>query len=480
MDAVSIEDREERVATIDARLADIDEEYANTLMPEDVRDEWNRLNGERDEHVATVAEVKRRKSRLADIVANRPQATERPTVETAAFVQRRSDEQIHDIVRHRAESRSEEDFRQRLHDNARRALEKARFGSVRNVAREDAQTTVDRLLDAVDDEHGTLAKRILVTGSAEYERWFWAKVRGRGDVPMPRNAMELGTDAQGGFAVPFQLDPTVILTSDGSINPLRQISRVEQVVGKEWQGVTSAGITVTRSAEAAEAADGSPTLAQPVVRPTRVLGFVPFSMELDQDWGQLRGEITRLLQDAKDTEEATSFVTGNGTDPNPEGVVAGLAAGSVINVTGGGGFATTQATLYAAEEALPPRFRPRARWLANKAIYNEIRSIDTTGGADLWVRLAAGQPAEVIGYPAHEASAMTSDSATTGNRYLLFGDFATGFLIVDRIGMNVELVQHLFGATNRFPTGQRGIVAIWRNSSLVLVDNAFRALAAAI
>jgi predicted phage gp36 major capsid-like protein len=41
--------------------------------------------------------------------------------------------------------------------------------------------------------------------------------------------------------------------------------------------------------------------------------------------------------------------------------------------------------------------------------------------------------------------------------------------------MDVELVPHLFG-TNRRPTGQRGIFAMWRNNSAVLVPAAFRRL----
>jgi HK97 family phage major capsid protein len=63
---------------------------------------------------------------------------------------------------------------------------------------------------------------------------------------------------------------------------------------------------------------------------------------------------------------------------------------------------------------------------------------------------------------------------TTGTAILVLGDFRQ-FLIVDRVGMDVELVPHLFG-TNRRPTGQRGIFAMWRNNSTVLVPGAFRKL----
>jgi HK97 family phage major capsid protein len=65
---------------------------------------------------------------------------------------------------------------------------------------------------------------------------------------------------------------------------------------------------------------------------------------------------------------------------------------------------------------------------------------------------------------------------TTTTDLMVVGDFSNGYLIVDRIGMEVELIPHLFGATNRFPTGQRGLWAFWRNSAKVLDPNRFRFL----
>lgn len=194
-------------------------------------------------------------------------------------------------------------------------------------------------------------------------------------------------------------------------------------------------------------------------------------MEVDQDWPQLRSEISRLLMDAKEREEDSSFVTGDGSGNNPNGVVATLAASS--EVLDGGSFDVDD--LYSLEEALPVRSRGRGRFLANKSVYNDVRSLSTgSDGGDLWVRLGSGQPSELLGYPAHEASAMAG-SGTEGNRYLLFGDFSQ-FLIVDRLGMTVELQPHVLGSSNQRWTGQRAVVAIWRNSSLVLADNAFRVL----
>jgi HK97 family phage major capsid protein len=471
--ALSIEDRESRVGAIDDRLAEIDQDYDGALMPDAVREEWNALNAERDEQITAIRELRARKERLQAIAQSNPAATERAgNGNGSPVVIRRRGAEIYDLSRIRAESGSDEEYRSQLHENAKRAIERANYGTIRGVVtREDAQTNVLRLLDGIDDTHGTLAKRILATGSPDYERWFWAKVSGRNDVPRPQAALTLsGT----GVAVPFELDPTVIITSDGATNPLRQMARVETIVGKEWRGVTSAGITVGRLGEALASTDNAPTLAQPTLTPTSVRGFVPFSIEADQDWTQLRSEMTRLLQDAKDVEEATAFVTGSGTPPAPFGIQATLSTSANVN-DGSGGF--TASAIYATENAMPPRFSPRAQWLARKNFYNLCRAIDTNG--TLYARLTEGRPPELIGYPAKEASAMPvrfTSATVFGARYAILGDWSQ-FLIVDKAGMDVEIIPHLFGASQgNLPTGQRAIFALWRNNSKVLVDNAFRVL----
>jgi predicted phage gp36 major capsid-like protein len=58
---------------------------------------------------------------------------------------------------------------------------------------------------------------------------------------------------------------------------------------------------------------------------------------------------------------------------------------------------------------------------------------------------------------------------------LIVGDWS-GFVIADRLGTLVELVPHLFGATKRFPMGQRGLYTLWRTGTVVSKPNAFRYL----
>lgn len=487
---LTIEERRERVKEIVAREKEIDAEHNGAALSAEARDEWDKLEEERLAHQAAIEDAEARKAHLADVVARSEgegPAGARPAPNgggrTPGWQHKRTSDVVWDLAEIRREARSIDELPELYREHAKRAIDRVNFPNLERrdpnrrvkirFSREDAQRQVEHLLDFVDDKNGTLARRILVTGSPVYERAFGKAIEmlhTMGLSSEERAALALGAGATGGFAVPFQLDPTVILTSNGSINPLRQISRVEQIVGKEWDGVTSTGITVTRVAEATEAGDNAPTLAQPTVKAERVQGFVPFSMEIEQDWAGLRSEMTRLLSDAKDQEEATSFVTGTGVSPQANGVVATLGAGSnvVANTFG-------VANLYNLEEAVPPRFRSMASILGNKFVFNLVRQFDTAGGAALWVRLGDGLPPELIGYPAYENSSMVASVGTIGNRFLLMGDFSQ-FLIVDRVGMSIELVPHLFGATNRFPTGQRGIYAIWRNNSKILTDNAFRIL----
>jgi len=47
---------------------------------------------------------------------------------------------------------------------------------------------------------------------------------------------------------------------------------------------------------------------------------------------------------------------------------------------------------------------------------------------------------------------------------------------VDPIGAQVEIISNLFGATNRFPTGQRGLLLWWRSGTGVIAPNKLRYL----
>lgn len=300
-------------------------------------------------------------------------------------------------------------------------------------------------------------------------------------------ALTIGTPGSfgpGSYPVPYQVDPTVLLYSAGAINPIRQIARVEQIVGREWLGVTSTGVVVTRQLEATPATDATASpfaMNQPGVAANRVQAFVPFSVEVEQDWNGILAEISTMLSDAKDIEEAGSFLTGNGTAPNPQGIITALAGSSAEVLT-----ATTatlvSADVFAAEEALAPRFRAKREWIGSVpfAVFGRTTQRGALVNTPLLQDMAGDRGAGLMDRPFYEHTGLGPVNVSASHPAIV-GDWRN-FLIVDRIGMSVELVPHIFstpsGGGVGMPTGQRGVFALWRNSSILLPPASANALVA--
>jgi HK97 family phage major capsid protein len=149
-----------------------------------------------------------------------------------------------------------------------------------------ARERMDTLLH-LDNRHAPLiARHMVLTGSPEYHEQFREYVASRGTYvgEALRAAMSL-TDANGGYLVPFTLDPTIILTNAGAANPFRQISTIKTIATDTWNGVTSAGVSAEWTAEGVEAADASPTLGQPTITPKKADAWVFGSYEVLADSG---------------------------------------------------------------------------------------------------------------------------------------------------------------------------------------------------
>lgn len=286
-----------------------------------------------------------------------------------------------------------------------------------------------------------------------------------------QRAMSL-TDGAGGYMVPLTLDPTINLTSDGSINPLRRISRVVQTATESWTGITSAGATSEWKAEASEAADGSPTIDDEPIPVHFGDTFVPFSFEVGMDAMNFLDELRRVMLDSADNLMATAYTTGSGSG-QPTGIVTALA-GTASEINTGGTEAIVAADAFSLQNALPARFSARAQWMAHIATINTFRQFETTNGALKFPELANGQ---LLGKPMNENSNMDGsiNAAANANNYvLIYGDFSN-FVIVDRIGTTLELIPNLVGANQR-PTGQRGAFLWFRTGSNALDIAPFRML----
>jgi HK97 family phage major capsid protein len=482
---MTIDQIDERVGEINTRRAELDKEFAGQAFPEEAREEWNALLEERDEVLLPLKkELEVRNEEITSTASNGNGNGSTESGDGATFqIQRpgavRGDD-IYDLTTVRATSESPLGQRSELRDRVLRFAEKATYPHPATV-KKDVPGHIERLIETTHEVvPGQTARYILEHGSPIYRRAF-----GKAMTQSPLSSDEqraLALSGTGGLPVPVTLDPTIIPTSNSVVNPARAISRVVSITGSNtWNGVSSPAVSAARALEAAAATDNAPTLVQPTATVTKAHCFVPFSVEVAEDWTNLETEFATLLQDAKDDEEGAAFVTGAGTTVNPQGFVTGTTATSAAAT----GLTVTAANVYAMEAALPPRFRARSSIVANRGIYNVIRAIDTAGGAALWLYVSQGlvtqsptpgnTGATLIGRSAWEASAMQA-TVVNATKIMVIGDF-NYFLILDRLGMNIQSIPFLFGASQgNLPTGQQGLYAWWRNTSKVLSASAFVAM----
>jgi HK97 family phage major capsid protein len=332
-----------------------------------------------------------------------------------------------------------------------------------NLAHDFAETATRM----AQDQPG-IARHILLTGSEEYQDAFRDYMEDpQGNAQ--RAALSL-TLANGGYLLPFVLDPTIILTNASSANPWRRISNVKQTTSNTWNGVNSAGVNAAWLAEGTIVTDNTPTVANVVVTPGKAAAWVFGSYEVleDTDFGQ---QLPGLLADAKDRLEEAAFATGSGTG-QPQGVVNGATTVITTATT----LVVALADVYATQAALPPRFRnaPGTAWVANVSQINRFRQLDTAGGASFWTNLGKGQPETLLGAPIYESTTMAS-VVTSGTLEAIFGDFGQ-YIIVDRVGVSMIYEPLVKGTGGILPAGQAGWFMFWRVGAQLSTVNAFRVM----
>lgn len=379
------------------------------------------------------------------------------------------------------------------------------YGDVRRLSVPEARDRALRRLDDrgatahMEDEQKThlertvrrdtdIARRVLVTENEHY-REAWLKLVTRSHPILSEDerqavlaweeyrAMSEGVTTAGGFGIPVFIDPSIIMTAQGSGNPFLEIAQQKTVTTNIWKGVSSSGVTWSFDAEATEVSDDSPVLAQPSVTVFMARGFIPFSIEVGQDYPQFADEMATLLSEGYDELLVDKFTRGSGSG-EPQGILTALSANTNVRVgvQTSGAFGATEP--YRVWQALPQRFRRKASWLMSVNVNNAMRQLGT---ANVFHAYTENLPAEwadqFFGKQSYESPYMpdttTSTSATIG--LAVVGDFKN-YVVARRGGMSVELVQHLIGLTNNRPTGQRGWFAYARIGGGSVNDLGFRLL----
>lgn len=470
------DERAARIADLKAWFKSQEAEFANKAFPREVREAWDANTRELEEHEAVFAELSRRDDRVEQLVRSGRFSRE----DGATFPDR-------SLPRVAAGASDDPRVRAQL-DGALGAIERhvdsghltARAADRldRLVRQNDLLGLGSRYLSAVAERAylSAFGKLLMYgpTASMRMDREEIDAVQRVTRVEQER-AMVEGTGNFGGFAVPFQLDPTVLISSNGAINPIRELATVIEISAFQWRGVAGS-VTASYGPEGAEAADSSPTLTQPTITPARGDCFVPVSIELTQDWVGLQQQLAKLISDAKDVADATQFLTGTGVN-SPTGILAIGSTGALTTAQrtlSAGAGALAIGDIYAVKENVPARWQTSMEWFLSPTLLDKVFRLVASASTTEPQPMPMGRGGPLVGKNTHEWSTMAT-AVATGNRVALVGD-PTNFTIVDRIGMNIEVIPHLFGPVNRYPTGQRGVFAFWRTGSAVTIPAAFQYL----
>lgn len=359
---------------------------------------------------------------------------------------------------------------------------------------------VDTVVRAAE-EHGidpTAAKALLRRHArdqrAENQEWLrnlaarstdvyaaaWAKYAfGRSEIltDEERAALAVGTNTQGGYLVPTHLDPTLILTSTGGLDKIGAISRnVTLTVGNVWNGVTSAGVTISWDGELTEVSDDTPGVDRVSIPVHTAQGFVQASIAAFEDIEALSSDVLMLFGDARTRLLGAAHATGTGSG-QPTGIFTALDANTNVEIV-----STTAATigvvdLQTTKRAVPERWRVNGQWVYNPVYGDAIKNLGTALSNAYSTNLTEENTEKLLGRPAHETDwAPSTQTTTVRDNEIVYGDFMN-YVAVNKPGsMSIEFIPHLFNTANNLPDGRRGWFMHFRHGADSVNDNAFRLL----
>ena len=90
-----------------------------------------------------------------------------------------------------------------------------------------------------------------------------------------------------------------------------------------WKGVSSAGVSWSYDAEASAVSDDSPTLSQPTIPVYAARGFIPYSIEVGQDYPGFADEMAMLLSQGFVDLVAKQSAQGSGSS-SPTGIFTAM------------------------------------------------------------------------------------------------------------------------------------------------------------
>lgn len=266
-----------------------------------------------------------------------------------------------------------------------------------------------------------------------------------------QKAWSIGTPADGGYAVPEELDRSIEkLLRD--MSPMRSVCNVVRVGTSDYKklvnvnGIASGWVGETASRPAtntSQLAEVAPPMGEVYANPQVT------QQALDDVFFNAESELMTQLMEELAIAEGAAFTSGNGSN-KPKGFLdyttaatadSSRAFGTLEHVATGvsGDFAAANKAdiFYTVAATLKKGYRANAIWMMGKAIMFEVLRIKDSTGQYLWQPSLqdSGIGIRLLGFNIEENEDMPVKAANSLS--IAFADFRRGYTIVDRMGMRM-------------------------------------------
>ncbi|MBA7940980.1 phage major capsid protein, partial [Citrobacter sp. RHBSTW-00509] len=275
---------------------------------------------------------------------------------------------------------------------------------------------------------------------------FMRKGKDDGLRELERKALQVGVDEDGGYAVPEELDRTIL-----------NLLKDEVVMRQEATTITVGGANYKKLVNLGGTASGwvGETDARPETDASKLGQIEPFMGEiygnpqatqtmLDDAFFNVEDWINSELAIEFAEQEEIAFTSGNGTK-KPKGFLAYAstldpdktrAFGTLQHILSGAATGVTADAIIKLVYTLRKVHRNGAKFMMNNNSLFAIRILKDSEGNYLWrPGLELGQPSSLVGYGVAENEQMPDIAADA--KAIAFGNFKRGYTIVDRIGTRI-------------------------------------------
>ena len=304
--------------------------------------------------------------------------------------------------------------------------------------------------------------------SENYKNSFWNLMRSKAAMPEVVNALQIGTDSEGGYLVPDEFERTLVESLEEE-NIFRQLAKVIQTSSgdRKIPVVASKGSASWIVVEGAFT-ESDDAFGQVSIGAYKLGTMIKVSEDLLNDSVfDLESYISREFGRRIGAKEEEAFFTGDGSG-KPTGILA-ASGGAQTGITAASASAITADELIDLFYSLNSPYRKNAVWLLNDATVKAVRKLKDAQGQYLWQpSLVAGTPDTILGRPVKTSAYMPIIAASA--KTIAFGDFGY-YWIADRQGRSFKRLGELYAAN-----GQVGFLGSQRVDGKLILPEAVKLL----